>query len=262
VVDVGCGIGTWLSVFQQHGVSDVLGLDGKYVESRLEIPLESFQPWDLEHPISVARCFDLAVCLEVAEHISVARADTFIDDLVHLAPIVLFSAAAPLQGGVGHVNEQWPTYWVQKFAARGLSVVDAIRPAVWDNDRVAMWYAQNCLIFATQEALALHAILDARKRPTNLHQLNLIHPSLFLYHRLGLEEPTSRVALDAAGGMVANGDESALAPPTGDRQSTASAEWASTGGVARPIGLRELLHKLPAATRRAVSARIQRSKRR
>lgn len=31
VVDVGCGDGTWLSVFRHLGVNDTLGLDGDYV---------------------------------------------------------------------------------------------------------------------------------------------------------------------------------------------------------------------------------------
>ena len=28
VVDVGCGLGTWLSVFKDFGVKDVFGIDG------------------------------------------------------------------------------------------------------------------------------------------------------------------------------------------------------------------------------------------
>src|SRR5690348_4908376 len=32
VVDVGCGTGIWLRVFAEHGVADVLGLDGNAVD--------------------------------------------------------------------------------------------------------------------------------------------------------------------------------------------------------------------------------------
>jgi hypothetical protein len=34
--------------------------------------------------------------------------------------VVLFSAAIPFQGGVGHINEQWPDYWVKYFSKTGV----------------------------------------------------------------------------------------------------------------------------------------------
>lgn len=37
VVDVGCGIGTWLSVFRERGVADVLGIDGSIGEGKRDI---------------------------------------------------------------------------------------------------------------------------------------------------------------------------------------------------------------------------------
>src|SRR6185436_10775009 len=70
VVDLGCGIGTWLSVFRERGACDFLGIDGDYVEiDQLEIPRECFWPHDLRQPLNLERRFDLAVSLEVAEHL-------------------------------------------------------------------------------------------------------------------------------------------------------------------------------------------------
>lgn len=107
VVDVGCGLGTWLAVFAENGISDFLGIDGSYVDPlRLEIPRGRFLPHDLSTPLRLDRRFDLAVSLEVAEHLPGSAAETCVGSLAELAPLVLFSAAIPFQGGTNHVNEQ------------------------------------------------------------------------------------------------------------------------------------------------------------
>src|SRR5919108_2535643 len=132
VVDVGCGIGTWLAAFREHGVADVCGVDGDWVErAALEIPVERFVAADLTRPLRLDRTFDLVLSLEVAEHLPPASADTFIDSLTRLGAAIVFSAAIPLQGGVDHVNEQWPEYWVERFAARGYEAIDGLRPRIW-----------------------------------------------------------------------------------------------------------------------------------
>src|SRR5579862_3100091 len=65
----------------------------------------------LDRPFNLGRSFDLAMSFEVAEHLPPDAAKGFVDSLTRLAPLVLFSAAIPFQGGVGHINEQWPEYW-------------------------------------------------------------------------------------------------------------------------------------------------------
>jgi SAM-dependent methyltransferase len=100
VVDVGCGDGTWLSVFRQHGVREILGIDREYVTGEiLQIPEEEFLRHDLRVPLSMDRVFDLVVSLEVAEHLPAEFAETFVDSLARLGPAILFSAAVPFQGG-------------------------------------------------------------------------------------------------------------------------------------------------------------------
>ena len=94
VVDVGCGTGTWLAKFRRHGVDDIIGIDGSWVPTAaLEIPQQLFRVANLEQRISLGRRFDLAISLEVAEHLPPERADEFIAELTSLADIVLFSAA-------------------------------------------------------------------------------------------------------------------------------------------------------------------------
>jgi len=113
VVDVGCGTGTWLSVFKRHGIEEICGIDGDYVErTNLEIPSKCFIAADLKQSVSMSQKFDLVVSIEVAEHIPPQNANVYIESLVGLGPVILFSAAIPFQGGIEHVNEQWPDYWI------------------------------------------------------------------------------------------------------------------------------------------------------
>src|SRR5260221_8523704 len=54
VIDVGCGVGTWLAVFSGHGVTDIYGIDGDYGEpSQLQIPLEKFRSVNLAEKFEV-----------------------------------------------------------------------------------------------------------------------------------------------------------------------------------------------------------------
>lgn len=155
VVDVGCGRGTWLSVFRAEGATEILGLDGDYVDRfALDIDADEFRPVDLNHPPELDRQFDLAVSVEVAEHLPEHRAKDFVSFLCGLAPVVLFSAAVPGQGGRGHVNEQWPPYWAERFRSVGFEPVDAIRPRVWDNPRVAFFFAQNTVLYVRDDRAA------------------------------------------------------------------------------------------------------------
>jgi SAM-dependent methyltransferase len=120
VIDIGCGRGAWLKVFRENGVTDIHGMDGSHVdpESLLIDPSE-FTAADLARPFTIARTYDLAVCLEVAEHLPAAAAPALVRELTRAAPVVLFSAAIPGQQGLGHVNEQWPMYWSRLFESHG-----------------------------------------------------------------------------------------------------------------------------------------------
>lgn len=171
VVDVGCGTGTWLSVFKDEGVRVVYGIDGNYVDrSLLFISEEEFHTADLDHPLDVDQSFDLVISLEVAEHISPHAADTFVASLVSLGDIVVFSAAIPGQGGQNHINEQWHDYWQEKFQKHNFHFYDVLRPIFWNNENVDWWYRQNMFI-------AIKEGVDHSFKPAQ-QILRVIHPEL------------------------------------------------------------------------------------
>ncbi|MEG3864454.1 glycosyltransferase [Microcoleus sp. Z1_B2] len=182
VVDVGCGTGSWLAAFHKLGISDCLGIDGDYVDRTiLQIPLNQFQSADLKQPLQINRKFDLAISLEVAEHLPATCAENFVNSLTQLAPVILFSAAIPFQGGVEHVNEQWPQYWVYYFQQNGYAVIDCLRKKIWNNEKVEPWYAQNILIFVKQEHLSGYPRLVNEYQNTDLNQLAIVHPKIYFY---------------------------------------------------------------------------------
>jgi SAM-dependent methyltransferase len=181
VIDVGCGVGTWLRALMEHGVSDVVGVDGDYVDrAALQIPEDQFLSKDIRLPLEVGRRFELAMSLEVAEHLPAECAAGFVRELVGLAPVVLFSAAIPFQGGTSHINEQWPEYWSDLFKNYGYTPIDCIRPQVWNDPRVDWWYAQNILLYANEEVMASNVVLAEWSRRVPLSQLSIVHPRNYL----------------------------------------------------------------------------------
>jgi SAM-dependent methyltransferase len=181
VVDVGCGVGTWLAVFAAHGVTEILGIDGDYVDrGQLQIGEDRFVSHDLTMPIRLGRRFDLVVCLEVAEHLDQVHAPVLIDSLVNLGTYVMFSAAIPHQGGTHHVNEQWPEYWSQLFAAYGYTAIDCLRNRIWRDEDVEWWYAQNLLLFVNDNTLENDERLQRELRNTGTPPLSLVHPKRYM----------------------------------------------------------------------------------
>jgi SAM-dependent methyltransferase len=168
VLDIGCGTGTWLKIFEDHGVHDFLGVDGSYVDrDMLKISDKKFLAHDLTKTLALGRKFDLVVSLEVAEHIPELCADTFIDSLVKHGDVILFSAAIPGQGGQNHLNEQWPEYWQKKFEQSGFYFHDVIRPEIWNNEHIEFWYKQNIFLVKKEKPVQLP-----------FHSLSVVHPQL------------------------------------------------------------------------------------
>jgi SAM-dependent methyltransferase len=179
VIDVGCGIGAWLSVFREYGISDILGVDGNWVDKTLlVIPSSCFLEYNLKEPFKINRKFDLALSLEVAEHLPKENAESFVESLIELAPVVLFSASIPFQGGIDHINEQWPDFWAAMFLKKRYLVVDSIRRKIWQNYNVVPHYAQNILLFVRQDYLENNALL--MKEYDMNPVLSIVHPKIYL----------------------------------------------------------------------------------
>lgn len=170
VVDVGCGKGAWTLAFAQAGCKTV-SIDGPWTDlTELTAAGLTTLRLDLSEAITLDATFDLAVCLEVAEHLEQSSARTLVKSLCDLAPLVLFSAAFPGQRGTHHVNEQLPSWWVELFAEQNKLPHDLVRPSVWTNQDVAYWYAQNTLLFVPPD----HPLADL---PPMI--IDVVHPRMY-----------------------------------------------------------------------------------
>jgi cyclopropane fatty-acyl-phospholipid synthase-like methyltransferase len=181
VVDVGCGRGAWLKVFKENGVSKIYGIDGNWVKAKdLLIDKGEFSASDLKKPFCADEKFDLVVSLEVAEHLPCECAEQFVESLAKCGPVIVFSAAIPLQWGTGHVNEQWPEYWAKLFRKNGYLPIDCIRKKIWNNKNVEYYYAQNIIIYAKKDAIYRNEKLRGEFEKGDCEVLPLVHPKKYL----------------------------------------------------------------------------------
>jgi len=182
VIDVGCGVGTWLLSFlkSRNRQIDILGIDGPWVDSNLlAIPKDNFLAVDLSLEMPrIDKRYDLAISLEVAEHLPPEKAEEFVSFLTRLSDFVLFSAAIPFQGGTNHFNEQWQGYWASLFKQKNYVPVDFIRPVLWNDEKIPFHYRQNTILYSKQvrvKEIKLPSLLDGQ-------MLSLSHPEYYTKH--------------------------------------------------------------------------------
>jgi SAM-dependent methyltransferase len=182
VVDVGCGLGEFLYFLKKRGVQNIKRIDGEWVDKKkLLIPEKDFYSADLEKPLNLKKKFDLVISLEVAEHISYGNSKVFIENLISLGPIILFSAAIPFQGGVHHVNEQWQEHWVKLFKDRGYIALDIFRKKLWNNKEISPWYAQNILLFINEDFTKENKkYFEELLRGSISPIFSIVHPRIYL----------------------------------------------------------------------------------
>jgi SAM-dependent methyltransferase len=182
ILEVGCGHGHWLKAGLALGVEDVIGIDGDWTDrSKLLFPAERFVSFNLSEKVDLGRKFDLVICLEVGEHLNDHSSDQLVDNIVRHADLVLFGAAIPYQGGYRHINERWPSYWLDKFRSRGYFGFDIVRPKFWTDCAIHYWYRQNTLVYVNGRA---KGIVDASEKfrdricATGM-PLDVVHPEKY-----------------------------------------------------------------------------------
>ena len=181
VLDVGCGRGAWLKACHELGSQTLLGYDGDWnSQSQMIDDSVKFHGIDLNQPFSVPQKVDLAISLEVAEHLSPSIAPQFVRCLADASDTVLFSAAYTRQGGTNHINEQPHSYWAHLFAERDFVPFDLFRPVFWGNKDVCFWYRQNTFLYCRRGSTASDRIeAHGFKAIADPSFMDCVHPDLF-----------------------------------------------------------------------------------
>jgi hypothetical protein len=182
VVDAGCGHGVWLKAFKDAGAQKVVGFDGPW-NKQADMVDQSivFHAVDLNVPITEKHedKYDLAMSVEVAEHLEESSAEGFVKSLAQLSDVVLFGAAYVKQGGANHINEQRHTYWAKKFISNDFLVYDLFRPAFWGS-AIHWWYQQNTFLYVSRGSEVVRKLSEAGYQPMqNIEFMNCVHPTLY-----------------------------------------------------------------------------------
>lgn len=153
VLDLGCGAGGFIKAFEDKGVTDYhlfdhpsLNLDMLLIERK-----DRFVPVDLDRIAPTPIKVDVAICTEVLEHLAPTRSEEIVRFLAESAEIIVFSAAVPRQGGLGHINEQWHNHWHTVFSKYGFTYFDGFKPFLISDERVHYWLIQNLFIYVRKD---------------------------------------------------------------------------------------------------------------
>lgn len=117
VIDVGCGHGILMDGLSCESVG-IEASDEGFKQTK-ERGYEAYQI-DLRLPLDFKRRFDLAISIEVAEHLEEEYADIFVDNLISLSNRILVTASPKVEQY--HYNAQSKQYWIEKFCAKGFSL--------------------------------------------------------------------------------------------------------------------------------------------
>lgn len=155
VIEVGCGPGHLTKALSNLAIK-VDAIDGFSAPDFHDFPTISFANIDLNNKSQFSdfigdRRYDVAICTEVAEHLDPLSSPFLIKYLTKCAPVVIFSAAVPEQGGHGHINCQTRGFWHKIFISHNFQLVDSLRSKLRENENLAIWYKLNIVDYVSKE---------------------------------------------------------------------------------------------------------------
>jgi SAM-dependent methyltransferase len=157
IIDVGCGPGIYVKALREAGIeADGVDLDPSSPYEIMDVFSEEFED-------RFKGKYDIAMCIEVAEHLPEARSEDLVKRLTMLAPTVLFSAAVPGQGGHGHINCQPKEYWINAFAKLNYVVdqeaTDKLLAFMTSGYHMG-WFKNNAVVFKQYGATCYARIIE------------------------------------------------------------------------------------------------------
>jgi 2-polyprenyl-3-methyl-5-hydroxy-6-metoxy-1,4-benzoquinol methylase len=144
-IDIGCGPGTYVRSMIGQGIN-AIGID---IDKRIKNVPNLYQ-------INMFNCVesrDLVLCIEVAEHIEESLSEQIaasVAQAVNDNGILIWSAAHPGQGGVGHINCQPKEFWQKLLENNRLKRDKKLESQMIEYIASGYhmgWFLQNAMIF-------------------------------------------------------------------------------------------------------------------
>jgi glycosyltransferase involved in cell wall biosynthesis len=145
VLDIGSGPGMYVKALLDRGVN-AHGIDiDDRVDGKDYLTKESI--------FDTKKTADTVICFEVLEHIDPMYADQEVEAIynaVESGGTLIFTAAQPGQGGVGHINCRKKEYWLKKFITKGLIYHPGLTEDLINFERKGIhmgWFVNNVMVF-------------------------------------------------------------------------------------------------------------------
>jgi hypothetical protein len=148
MTDFGCGLGQYCDDIESQTMCKAIGVEGNKPK---EAVFNKIHEFDLTKDLSINFGFssDLAISLEVGEHIPKEYMTTYLDNITHHANEYLITSwAVRGQEGFGHVNCLDNHEIIPEFEKRGFQLMEKetedARSVIEDK---AHWFKKTILIF-------------------------------------------------------------------------------------------------------------------
>lgn len=163
VLDAGCAMGFLVEALRAKGV-EAWGIDiSEYAISQVHESVKAFCNIG-SVTASLARRYDLVVCIEVLEHLPKAAAEAAVANFCAHTDDILFSSSPNDFAEPTHYNVQPPEYWAEQFARHGF-----FRDVDCDLTHITPWAAR----FRKLHAPAHMRARDYERRFWQLQQENV-----------------------------------------------------------------------------------------
>jgi predicted RNA methylase len=159
IIDFGCGTGDLARAFASRGVT-VVAIDGYSTPDFSAYSNIHFTKVDLNNVAATQKFlkqfeakFDLAISIEVAEHLNPDVSSSFIEWMTSMADVIVFSAAVPSQDGDGHINCRSRSDWYQFIKQHEYVIADTLRQHFTLNPRLGLWHKFNIVDYVQKDSV-------------------------------------------------------------------------------------------------------------
>lgn len=157
IIDFGCGTGALAKAFASRGVQ-VQAIDGYSEPDFTAYDTIRFTKVDLNNEVATSEFlqqfdtkFDLAISIEVAEHLNPSVSSSFIEWMTSMADVIVFSAAVPNQDGDGHINCRSRSDWYQYIKQHNFVIADTLRQHFISNPSLGLWHKTNIVDYVKKD---------------------------------------------------------------------------------------------------------------